>query len=534
LVKLTLEEYTDCFAQLRHRATRIQNDQDQIFEGLPIRNWRRSQTHILPPTEEQILGPLAWPELPMPPDSHLLTDMSRHMLRMNRAPSLLNTYEQPEDEEKEHGAEKPTKKETRKESREDSPDDSRGFTVKKWVLMPKGYEASDGEFLAKRRKGLPPLHAAYGVSVPLDQSKTYRTLKVRRADNSGVEHVYKVMAEVGQAVQGEILEEDMAVAALVDPPAAPGTIIEGVGVVNSDGVVIAHPTPKRKPVPPRRKKKGGPGRSKKKIIPELGADGVPIVPPDAAIAASGSDAIGSTTVDTEMPDAAGGEDEEEDSGEEGDEMDEDDEREDGEISATPTPTKGQLQDAQPPTAQSSKDDSLAHTLLTAPHLVGGHVDMSPEAGMKTASDTVLNTGSSSKVLFVPTSASGSAISDLVSSEVSNGKSSSPGLDAVVVPSSVEVSKMPSAQPIIPTAMAESPVLPAASAPLPMMEADARLSPTEKDIAPDLTTPPALLPERRGSKPGEEPGEEPAASPLPPQAPPMVAATRPGAEGPAST
>jgi hypothetical protein len=440
--------------------------------------------------------------------------MSRQILRISRAPHFSTGFAAADDEEKGNTTEKTSKNETRN----DLHDDSRGFTVKKWGQMPKGYEAPDREYLAKRRKGLPPLHAGYGISMPLDQSKTYRTLKVRRADANGVEHVYEVMAEVGQAVEGEILEGDLAVAATVDPPAAPGTIIEGVGVVNSDGVVMAQRTPKRKPVPPRRKKKGGPGRSKKKLVPEVGPEGVPVAPPDAAITAiaahatTASDVIGSTTVDTEMPDAPGGQDDEEDSGEEGEEMDEDDEREEGEISATSTPTKAQLQDPRPPTTPPSGDRLVTDTMPSAPHPIADHINISTGAAVETAS----NIGS--------TVAPGNAMSQKSILKISIAKPPSSALSAVVVPPPAETHKL-STKPMTPTVMAEAQVLPAASAPLPVMEPDAQPAPAATRMALDPTTPPALIPDA-------QPGEAPA--PLPISASIVVTAADPAAPAEGAT
>jgi hypothetical protein len=457
----------------------------------------------------------------MPRDSHLLSEMSRQLLRIARAPRVSKRSEPAEDEEKENAEDMESK------------DNSRGFTVKKWVQMPKGYEASDRDYLAKRRKGLPPLHAGYGVSVPLDQSKTYRTLKVRRADINGVEHVYEVMAEVGQVVEGEILEADKAVAAPVDPPAAPGTIIEGVGVVNSDGVVIAQPTPKRKPLPPRRKKKGGPGRSKKKLLPELGPDGVPIVSSDAANAALTSDAIGSTAVDTEngdtpMPDAPEGEEDEEGSGEEGDEMDEDDGHEDGEISATSTPAQAQLLDPEPPKTEPSEDETLAETILSAPQLVSAHVAISTEAALETASDTVPDTSSFSEVLL-PTVEPEMPMSELPILEVPTVELQSPAADPVIVPPPADV-QVQSAEPIIPSIITEAPVLPAAPAPLPIMEPDPHPAPAEPFIAPVMTTPPALIPEPLTPEPEEVPAPSPPPAPIVAAAEP-VAAVEPVADAP---
>jgi hypothetical protein len=265
--------------------------------------------------DHTMVGLSKWPELQMPRESTLLSEMSRQLLRIARLPRVSKPAVTVEEEEKE-----PAEEEEVKEER-------KGFSLKRWVQMGKSYDPPEREYLAKRRKGLPPMHD--GFAPIYDTSglpKPMTTMKVRKYDAEGNSHVYDVIAPVGQKVAGEILDDEKAATVPVEPPAAPGTVIEGLGVVNEEGVVVAQPIRRKPPIPQKRKKKGGPGRSKKKIVPELGPDGFPIHPPLDAHGELMSDAPGVTTEgaesgDTPMPDA--GDEDDEGSGEEGEVSDED-------------------------------------------------------------------------------------------------------------------------------------------------------------------------------------------------------------------
>jgi hypothetical protein len=282
--------------------------------------------------EQTFVAYSKFPELPVPRESHLLSEMSQRLLRIARLPRVSKPAVQTEDQEKEV-----TEEEEVKEERT-------GFALKRWIQMGKGYDAPDREYLAKRRKGLPPLHDGFVPVIydPQGQPKQMRSLKIRRYDADGNPHVYEVMAPVGQKVDGEILDEEESAEIPVEPAAAPGTVIEGVGVVNEEGVVIAQPIRRRPPIPQKRKKKGGPGRSKKKIVPELGPDGVPIHPPldangELMTNAQGIQTEGTENGDTPMADAE--DDDEEGSGEEGEIMDEDEDDHDVEMSEETTPVR---------------------------------------------------------------------------------------------------------------------------------------------------------------------------------------------------
>ncbi|KAF1980928.1 hypothetical protein K402DRAFT_399026 [Aulographum hederae CBS 113979] len=313
----------------RNRSGRAQVDHD-VFEGLPVRQWRKVDTFVgAPPENQQTDNKSPWPELPMPRDSHLLSEMSQQLLRAARAGNLYKPPTPSNDDEKDGG-----------DDEDEAKEPQTGFFVKKWTQVPRNMEEPEREYLAKRRKGLPSTFSSWsGQLGPLAQSGAMRETKVKRVDAEGNVQVYNVLIPEGQKVEGEIAEE--AEAASTVPAVAPGTVVEGVGVANADGVVVAanevvQTTPaRRRPPPPKRKnRKSGPGRKKK--VAFAGEDGASTAQaPDSAnpaIAAIKSETPGSQAVsvdgDTPMPDA--GEDEEEEEGDE--EGDDDDDHEDGEVS----------------------------------------------------------------------------------------------------------------------------------------------------------------------------------------------------------
>ncbi|PYI27578.1 hypothetical protein BP00DRAFT_439044 [Aspergillus indologenus CBS 114.80] len=238
----------------RNRTGQVDHD---VFEGLPVRRWtRQTQTVSQEPKSEapdsnDAQGPggrPTIPEHPMPRDSHLLTPASRALLRAARAGCIYirQASKEFEDEEKEatDGEEQPLIQST-----------ERNFVTRKWTSVPKHLEAVEVEFLAKRRPGMPSL---YGTSANADGSRNIS--------------IYEAWVPEGHKIEGEITDDAQVAApsstVTVTPEApAPGTVIEGVGVVNAEGVV-------RRPPPPKRKAKGvGKGRRKKVMFaPGDGAD----------------------------------------------------------------------------------------------------------------------------------------------------------------------------------------------------------------------------------------------------------------------
>ncbi|TKA70627.1 hypothetical protein B0A49_05847, partial [Cryomyces minteri] len=362
-----------------NRSGRTQIDHD-VFEGLPVRQWRElAATVTAGPTigQDNNLTPLkgAWPELPMPRDAHMLSPMSQQLLRAARAGRLYRPSTVPSadpDDQKENADE------------EEKPEE-RGFVVKKWTPLPRHLEQPEPEFLAKRRKGLPSAHGGGVASAPDSLAgltvigAPTRKTKVRQTDEVGNVTVWEVIVPEGQTVEGEIIEE----AAVVEVPpvaaAAPGTVIEGVGVVNSDGVVVASDLlqpalQRRRPPPPKRKgKKGGPGR--KKRVTFSGADGTTGLGSTGAITLSSTvqlassdgikldgaaeSVVSETQEDTQMVDIQEGDEDEgegSDDGEEGEEGSDED-REAGEL----TDEEG-VQDATQPNPQSTSHDAAPASL----------------------------------------------------------------------------------------------------------------------------------------------------------------------------
>ena len=335
-----------------NRTTRTQIDHD-VFEGLPVRHWRKRPISVnAAPEKENIdnadLHNLAWKELPMPRDSHLLSPMSQDLLRAARMPQ----------------AKKPTTPllEDDKEPGEDEDADGEidtGFVAKRWAVLPKESEGPEPEFLAKRRKGLPSVHS--GSLGSTSNTGQMRKTKIRKIDTEGNNSVWEVLVPEGQTVEGEVVEEETS----PTQAPAPGTVVEGVGVVNAEGVVIAgdQGVPainKRRPPPPKRKAKG-PGRGRKKKVAFVGADGAPTaIGPNGnlngTLKTEDADSIRAgvrvQVGDTEMCDHSllkEGDQEGEEGSEEGSEDDEGDEgdREEGELSPSPSASRSPMKHETP-------------------------------------------------------------------------------------------------------------------------------------------------------------------------------------------
>ena len=265
-----LKREANTYHQLRNnrtnnRSARAQTDHD-IMEGLPVRQWKKivGPVNLAPPREDSNAAKQVgiWKELPMPRGSELYSPMSQALLRAARMGQMHKLTAPPQEEDKDAGDE---------EDAEGEPDTT--IIVSRWTLVPKNMEEPEPEYLAKRRRGLPSIYG--GASNILGQPPAMRKTKVRKIDAEGNVHVYDVMAPEGTSVEGEIIEDE----AITTQAAAPGTVVEGVGVANAEGVVVVgepvQPTPtRRKPPPPKRKPKG-PGRGrKKKMIPAPGTHGL--------------------------------------------------------------------------------------------------------------------------------------------------------------------------------------------------------------------------------------------------------------------
>ncbi|GAB7353594.1 hypothetical protein MBLNU459_g4015t1 [Dothideomycetes sp. NU459] len=263
------------------------------------------------------------------------------LLREARRPRLAKRKQEPAEDEK------------GEEEEEADKDVQTGWQAKKWSQLPVHLEEPDREYLAKRRKGLPSMHAAMALqaAAAVVSSAPTRKTKVAKLDADGNTTVYEVLVPEGQVIVGEVVE-DTVMADAAPEKAAPGTIIEGVGIANAEGLIVATDLlqpPKRKNMPPKRTKKGGPGRGKKKVM-FTGTDGrngtgqAPGSVGSFAPKVDGSNGDGSAMdvdptpkadgEDTEGHTGEGDGDDDEDDVEEGDD---DDDREDGELSDTEAP-----------------------------------------------------------------------------------------------------------------------------------------------------------------------------------------------------
>jgi hypothetical protein len=298
-----------------------------VLEGLPINQYREIEVTIGPnAADSKPLDANAWPELPMPRDSHMLPEHSQQLLRAARSGRTIQPPAPPEDDDNDVKDEEPEHKQM-----------PVGFTVKKYAKVARHNEAPEPEYLAKRRKGLPSQYMNGQVQAPL------RETKVKKLDAEGNIAVYKVLAPEGQTVEGEVAPTDAAIE-VAPVIAAPGTVVEGVGVVNAEGIVVANDIlqqtpPRRRPPPPKKKKmkhipRPGPGRGRKRVDFVEGAEGqgTPVPGADGAIPAirdlkeSEGGSVEPSDRDTPMGEA--GEDEE--SGEEGSEdEDQEQDQEDG-------------------------------------------------------------------------------------------------------------------------------------------------------------------------------------------------------------
>ncbi|KAL9629569.1 MAG: hypothetical protein Q9164_006826, partial [Protoblastenia rupestris] len=338
-VKLTVESDKFRTSRTGNRQTRTTQIDHDVFEGLPVRHWRKKPVNFnaVPEKDVQKTAPMllsGYKELPLPRDYSMLPENSQVLLRAARMglPKEKPTAE----DDKENEDEEPSK------AYEDAT-----FVAHKWALVPDD-EAPEPEYLAKRRKGLPSVYS--GLSVPVGGSGQMRKTKIRKIDAEGNNYVWEVLVPEGQTVDGEVLADE---ASLTLPP-APGTIVEGLGVVNHEGVVIAGeqaapaPTRRRPPIP--KKKKHGPGRGrKKKADPAPGAEksaavnGVDIVhghkvdggllAPERNHKAESGEQI--DREDSVMHDAHQDEEEGSEEGSEGEDG-EDGDREEGELSRSPS------------------------------------------------------------------------------------------------------------------------------------------------------------------------------------------------------
>ncbi|MCJ1411967.1 hypothetical protein MMC19_006059 [Ptychographa xylographoides] len=312
------------------------------MEGLPVRQWRKvpAVVNTASPRENSTAintRNIGWKELPMPRGSELYSPMSQALLRAARM-GQVNRPQLPQlEDDKDLGEEDDAEGEA-----------DTGYLAMKWSQVPKESEEPEMEFLAKRRKGLPSVYD--GITGPLGLMGQIRKVKIRKVDAEGNGYVWDVLVPEGTVVEGEVVEGDE----LMTEAPAPGTVVDGVGVANAEGVVIAGdqvmPTPpRRRPPPPKRKAKGpARGRKRRHMPPtggtvangaasssSVGMDGMLGILEGAKPTEDTVDGLGNEDADmgddSVIQDGDDGSEDDEDEGDEG----EDGDREEGELSPTP-------------------------------------------------------------------------------------------------------------------------------------------------------------------------------------------------------
>lgn len=347
------------------RRTVSQPDHD-ILEGLPIRRWQKKPVILntaaveKPDTNSVTIPNDGFHELEMPKDSNLLPEITYAILRAARMGAILKEGINGREDDTENAADQLTQSEEKS-----------GVLTRKWMLIGRDSEPKEPEYLAKRRKGLRSLYG--GSTAPINSTSQMRKIKIRNVDNEGNSQIVEALVPEGQVVDAEILEEE-----LTSPTQAlaPGTMVEGVGIANAEGVLVPQEqaTPagqRRRPPPPKRRLKG-PGRGKKKKVAfASGTDGSTVpsgLQPDVGKATDPEavNGVHSLNVDNDGEDSImhdAGQDGEEGSEEasEGDEAEEGD-RDEGEISATPEApaavTKAQT--------VASQEHPIESSIVTAP------------------------------------------------------------------------------------------------------------------------------------------------------------------------
>ena len=228
-----------------------------------------------PPSETDIEKALdKWAEPAMPESSHLLLPHTQQLLRIARS-GKYGTKRKTAPEAEPDGDDFNAREE------EGVPDEvlakpahteEKGFMARKWRHVPESAlvpEHLHWEFLAKRRKGLPNYYhggandpATGGVSqVAKRKTRVQKVLDVA----TGESVIYEVVALEGQVLENELPADSQMKATHLEP----GTTIEGLGTADEDGLISLVPSgpvaPTRVRNRPPPKKKGGPGRGKKRV-----------------------------------------------------------------------------------------------------------------------------------------------------------------------------------------------------------------------------------------------------------------------------
>ncbi|KUJ14349.1 uncharacterized protein LY89DRAFT_136365 [Mollisia scopiformis] len=339
-----------------------------IYEGIPVRQWRREYVTVAPPpTQDSTTSQNdIWAvELPhgMPKDSHLLPQHSQDLLRAARSGRIYKRPAPPEEEEADPEAilgDKPEKK-------EEDPKD-KGFTAKAWKPAPRHLDLTDNDYLAKKRKNLVPKKPN-----PPPVIATVTKTTVKRIDAAGNEYVQDVVVPHGQKVEGEVIAQTV----IPDPSAIADPF-------------TAQPTPPKRKGGTSKKKLKGPGRGRKKKQQQLAPTSAPqpapvdgvvqSTPVEGVVGAEGmkieADANGTPTnnEDTEMGEGsmAASDDDDGDDGDDGEDGDDgdDDEGSDAQNSPSKRPRTTSPPPGSLPPISSIPDLAQPDTIMGGTELAG--------------------------------------------------------------------------------------------------------------------------------------------------------------------
>jgi hypothetical protein len=272
----------------RNRSGQVDHD---VFEGLPIRRWsRQPYTFSQAPNDEpesQIqvaAGNQRFPELSMPRDSHLLSPMSRALLRAARAGCIYIRHigkDAAEEEEKDNAD---------VEESVPIPKMEQSFHARKWAVLPKHLEPSEVEFLAKRRSGLPSLYGGVAASNVVSGGTGNGNVQLRKTrfkkvdPNSGKISIHERWIPEGHTIEGEILDDitvsEQREMAAPNKGSAFEPVMETFSSVTAEPVTVAASEPvlsaspaKTRLYPPKRKAKG-PGKGRRKKVMFAPGEGV--------------------------------------------------------------------------------------------------------------------------------------------------------------------------------------------------------------------------------------------------------------------
>ncbi|RFU24530.1 hypothetical protein B7463_g11805, partial [Scytalidium lignicola] len=326
------------------RTNRAYVDHD-VFEGLPVRHWRREPVTVAPPPEppanENEKHDIWADELPhgMPKDYHLLPKHSQELLKAARS---LKVSKRPAPE---------------------TSNPKEVFSARAWKQIPRHLEGPCEEFLAKRRKGLITITSKQANS---SSGTTWNKATVRRTDAAGNMYVQDVVFAEGEQVEGEVIAQS------VIQDAA------GVGAGTTPLSAAKSAPPRRRHPPPKRKAKG-PGRGrKKKLVPTSAPQGTlpngDVVGNSEEGAAEAGDVKSDTQAgetplkdeDTEMADDSVMASDNEDGGDEEGDGPEDGEEGDESVSPVVEKASVEAQDHAPPVPAISTDMDMTGTGVPSP------------------------------------------------------------------------------------------------------------------------------------------------------------------------